>query len=310
MIRSVSLAFMMFVGLAVAMAQDADPVIKQGEPMTVTYALEYCDARSAVPILERFFGDGEGVRVAADERTNCLIILGTKKNHEAVKKLLKSLDVQHAKKSITWMIHHDARDQKEMAETVSRLMAGEVEVHVGRGGVILMRGDRKKVEEAAEIVELLEKKTRQAREEIDAELTITAELNWLGEGAGDATELDPKLKAALEKRGYRDLASLGTLQLTTVLDHRAIARGAALEGFFEMAIQVTPLASGKRLLVELELDAKRGEQPLQLSSTVKMPLDQWVIFGVASSHRDERGGALRSLFLLRLRQENATIPLD
>lgn len=156
------------------------------------FALQFVDATSTAAVVSKFV-DGSA-KIAADDRTNSLIISGDAKTIEQIASLIKLLD--HGKSAPlpnltkTYAVKHTAADQ-DLKELILMVISAEATVAVDQTrNIILLRGNEKSHAAVEKLLERIDQAPPAKKSKSSRRVHIT----WLassGERSGDGKTSKP-----------------------------------------------------------------------------------------------------------------------
>ncbi len=291
-------------------ATEKKPVGDDESSYLQVYVLKYSAVGTLSPVIQSVFADQPGMRMAADERLNGLIVQATKKQHDQLADLISTLDINSVEpKEIKSFKVTDETLQDSI--DILRAFAGDVEI-AATEGQLLVRGDREAVEEVDKLLMLLSRaaSNQPATKSAPPVGDITIEIVWLSEAAGeDCPPYTGPVAGSLKKRGFEDLSEVGTIQVWTTVGSKADVSSGVHGGQMEALLEVDESVAKDQLLIELRLSADLENQPsIRFSTSVNIPISQWVVFGVAApASVDPTKKPAKSVFLMRLKPSEVMV---
>ena len=284
---------------------DLGGVVQAGKSNLIVrnYPIKFATAESLVPVIQTVFSESPNLRISADARLNSLIAFANSEEHERLDALIRELDVPGVKQESIETFHLD-NEMIEAAQSLLKLVGDDLEI-AATDGILLVRGDRESLQQASDLIHMLESSREKKTKNVDQSVRdVMVEVVWLTEAKLDnIPPLVGPVALVLEKRGFDPVVEFGTLQVSTVVGGRATAIGAAHTGKMEVQVTVDELPSTKELQIMMDLEAELNSQPVRFSTVVNVPLNHWVVFGVAAPSPTDAEGekSPKSVFLMRLK---------
>lgn len=257
------------------------------------YPLRFASAESATQVVIQQLGQQEGVRVAADQRSNRLIVFGSPAIHERVSKLLEAMDSPAPDRQQIKMFHLQHVDM-ESAARVMELFKGQGESPVQfavdeKRGTLVVRGDEASLKVVEAVVLALdrpqEKRVRKGKMS-----GYRVSVYWLasgGEAAGKpAATLAPVVKE-LKSIGMEKVNQVAQMAVHSLADDgsKFSNRGNVSLGGVDASFEVVGRMlqrDGEQVQMQIQILAKAGQNsPVQLETEIRTRLKQFVVLGVA-----------------------------
>ncbi|HUG89507.1 MAG TPA: secretin N-terminal domain-containing protein [Planctomycetaceae bacterium] len=255
----------------------------------------YAD-RAASPFGRQRGGGDSRVAIAADERANSVIVTGDEEILNTIEALLLRLDQPRPREEApqTEVIGLQSVPADDVAETLLRLGVSRVEVVADKiTNTIILRGDRKSVEQATDLLSKLYERRRPQADDVRLRVIWLVSPGLAGEDAADPPQnLDKVLDALKSKAGVGDLkmaaqfllnaSGVGGRQLsatgTTTLRS---GRGRA-DISLDAAIDASSDGSPR---LEIAIDVKRAEEAgsptiCRLNTVLSAPAGHPVVLGM------------------------------
>lgn len=284
-------------------AADPTDASHKEQPILRTYSIKYAAVKSLLPTIQTVFSDSKKtLRISADERLNALIVLGDAEVHAELADVIKAIDLASNDLPEIRVFRMDDQTVAETAKILD-LFKGKVELAAGHG-MLITRGDSEAIEQVSQIIELLREAASDKQQTSSPADDVNIEITWLTEEEyPDYPQYTGPIAAMLKQRGFGPVSELGSLQVSTIVGEQAEASGAVFTGRLEAQLTIESGRSNDELKVALELKADLQDQPITFSTVMNVPLNHWVVFGVASSGPGNEQGKKppRTLFMIRLK---------
>ena len=272
-------------------------------PILKTYPIRYSTVDTIQSVMQTVFADRQSeMRLSGDVRTNSMIVYATADEHAHVAELLEALDVPEADQRQLRVFPMSEASVTESMQ-VLRMLGNDVDL-AAANGLLIAKGEPRSIEELSQLLKMLHESEAQSSEveKKGAPKDVTIEIICLTQSVGDDyVPYTGTLAVPLKKKGYEQVSELGTLQISSVVGGRAQASGALYSGQLSAEIEIDPTKSDEKLMISLDLDAQIDKQPVTFSTSINVPMNHWVVFGVAApaSDPDEQPGG--GIFLMRVK---------
>ncbi|MEO1529607.1 MAG: secretin N-terminal domain-containing protein [Planctomycetota bacterium] len=269
------------------------PVETVGESTTLrVYYLRHIDSATAYDVTSTMLARNGVSNLAIDKPSNSLIVNANSEGHDALIKLLETLDRPPTKRDELKMIPANNLDSSILAR-----MLPNVEVAESATSIVLKGspGD----------LEIAEALALQLVREVEKSLQprgLMVEVLWLTEDSlPNGFRLQGELADKLSDRGFSPLTVVATLE--TRVSPQGDFASESTQGLSILKVQGELTSVDDGLEVVLETNAERDPILLEFESTFFAQPDQWLVFGVAQGSESEQDNLKRSLILARIKKD-------
>ncbi|NNE01084.1 MAG: hypothetical protein HKN47_27525 [Pirellulaceae bacterium] len=278
------------------------------QPIRSMVYLKYAEANATREAILALMAKQSELTLVADQRTNALVLRGTKDTVDEVLELIKSMDVAEIPRNAVAVLPDASEKSQDIVQVLRALKIDSVDIAAGPDGVLILKGQKEAVESVQNLIRIIEQQTQQQQQRPAAPKEVAVQLLWLSEAeTPNASKLDKAFAEQLTSRGFRPLSVISELQVTVSGQSKATASGSAINGNFstQMLLQTTD----NQISLEIEVDAEylsddKESGLIHFATKLTSPINRWVVLGVAQRRVPETipGDAPRELFVIRVRE--------
>ncbi|MEL6109154.1 MAG: secretin N-terminal domain-containing protein [Planctomycetota bacterium] len=255
------------------------------------YSLRYVDTSTVYDVASTVLRERIS-NLSMDKRSNSVIVNAPAEGHQAMTKLIETLDVAPKQLEEIKILRSDHVD----ADTLAILLPN-LQIATSGQGVIL-----KGAAEELRIAEALALRMTESAEAAAQPTGLIVEVQWLTEGeAAKGRQLKGELVEKLSARGFSPLSVTATLE--TRVSPQGEFASESIQGVSMLKVEGKLNTVDNQLEVALETSASRQPVVLEFESIFLTKPDQWLVFGVAQGSGSDQENATRSLILVRVKQD-------
>lgn len=262
-----------------AIGQDAAPKAVQAQLLKI-YHLKYVDASATQTALQPLVG--ATAQMAADVRTNALIVKATPAAHTEMQTLLEVIDTPSRGPSIS-MLRVKEKPSGALLDTIDMISEGNIQFTFdAERNVLVLSGRDDEIEKVQELIQEFELTKKEVQHKTPVFVPAKLRIVWMETGDGPSSAMmTPDLTKAiapLKDVGISNLRVRGQMILNvetilSVVDAESVATVKGEEHLFAF----------KGLMKHGNLEFTVGVDDTTVRATVSLKPEQWAVLGAVGA---------------------------